>query len=354
LLRTGLGSTSLTTDAAGALLARVLHYPYGETRYTEGTLTTDYQYTGQRNEQGIGLYDYVARHYDPALGRFVSADTIVPGTEQSRSWNRYAYVWNNPMAYVDSSGHMPGYHLVDGQGGNSRPPVWAREEAADVAPAADETPASAEPAADETLAPAGEWLGEELREPATYYVLYQNTVEASVECGAPAVLNRLSLDSSVHAVTRSSDGATLWYGGWIIGSRHLDNPQVLQRTVPGAVPIVGDAFAMTIVVGQDVWKYTVGAKRGASFDEFVCETSTDMMGYGVSSVAGDVAGAGTGTVGLTLGGPPGAVAGYVVGDFVASTSANYLWDTNIKPGMMEACLYRVPNTDYMNRSPLLR
>jgi len=102
-----LGSTSLTTDAAGALLARVLYYPYGETRYTEGTLQTDYGYTGQRNEgPGLGgLMDYGARHYDPYLGRFVSADTIVPGTEQPQSWNRYAYVRNNPLLYVDPSGH---------------------------------------------------------------------------------------------------------------------------------------------------------------------------------------------------------------------------------------------------------
>jgi len=77
-----LGSTSLTTDAAGALVARVLYYPYGETRYTEGTLPTDYGYTGQRNEAGLGLMDYNARYYDPALGRFVSADTIVPGAAE--------------------------------------------------------------------------------------------------------------------------------------------------------------------------------------------------------------------------------------------------------------------------------
>jgi RHS repeat-associated protein len=100
-----LSSTSLTTDAAGALVARVLYYPYGETRYTEGTLTTDYGYTGQRNEAGLGLMDYGARFYDPTLGRFVSADTIVPEPANPQDWNRFAYVSNNPLKYVDPSGH---------------------------------------------------------------------------------------------------------------------------------------------------------------------------------------------------------------------------------------------------------
>jgi RHS repeat-associated protein len=100
-----LGSTSLTTDAAGAVVARVLYYPYGETRYTEGTLTTDYGYTGQRNEAGLGLMDYGARHYDPALGRFVSADTIVPGAG-SQALSRYMYVRGNPLKYVDPSGRI--------------------------------------------------------------------------------------------------------------------------------------------------------------------------------------------------------------------------------------------------------
>jgi len=53
-----LSSTSLATDGtSGAKVSRVLYYPYGETRYSEGTLPTDYQYTGQRAE-GFGLYDY--------------------------------------------------------------------------------------------------------------------------------------------------------------------------------------------------------------------------------------------------------------------------------------------------------
>jgi RHS repeat-associated protein len=100
-----LGSTSLTTDAGGGFKARVLYYPYGEERYVEGTLTTDYQYTGQRYEAGFGLYDYGARYYDPALARFVSADTIVPEPGNPQGLNRYAYAYNNPLKYIDPSGH---------------------------------------------------------------------------------------------------------------------------------------------------------------------------------------------------------------------------------------------------------
>jgi RHS repeat-associated protein len=100
------GSTSLTTDANGDFVARVLYYPYGEKRYVEGTLTTDYQYTGQRKE-GFGLYDYNARYYDPYLARFVSADTVVPEPENPQDWNRYSYVRNNPVLYTDFSDNRP-------------------------------------------------------------------------------------------------------------------------------------------------------------------------------------------------------------------------------------------------------
>jgi hypothetical protein len=46
---------------------------------------------------------YNARMYDPALGRFTSADSIVPAGVQG--YDRYAYVSNNPLRYIDPSGH---------------------------------------------------------------------------------------------------------------------------------------------------------------------------------------------------------------------------------------------------------
>jgi len=54
----------------------------------------------------LGLYFYRARWYDPALGRFTQPDTIVPKPENPQAYNRYSYVYNNPLRYVDPTGHF--------------------------------------------------------------------------------------------------------------------------------------------------------------------------------------------------------------------------------------------------------
>ena len=55
---------------------------------------------------GLGIYDYGARFYSPKLGRFLSADTIVPGVANPQALNRYSYVLGNPIRYNDPTGHM--------------------------------------------------------------------------------------------------------------------------------------------------------------------------------------------------------------------------------------------------------
>lgn len=96
----------------------------GETGYSAGALGTDYQYTGQRRVEDIGLYFYNARWYDPALGRFAQADTIIPQSQGVQAWDRYAYVNNNPVRYTDPSGH----EVCDEEGRclNSRTKTWSR------------------------------------------------------------------------------------------------------------------------------------------------------------------------------------------------------------------------------------
>jgi RHS repeat-associated protein len=80
------------------------YYPYGSTR--SGEVPTDRLFTGQRFDGTIGLYDYGARFYDPALGRFISADPIVPNLANPQNLNWYSYVYNRPLVYVDDSGHI--------------------------------------------------------------------------------------------------------------------------------------------------------------------------------------------------------------------------------------------------------
>jgi RHS repeat-associated protein len=105
-----LGSTSLVLNANGTVHSEARHYPYGEERWRwpqEGTFPTEYRFTGQRQESGLGLYFMGARQYDPYINRFISPDPIIPQPGNPQSLNRYSYVYNRPLTHVDSSGHIP-------------------------------------------------------------------------------------------------------------------------------------------------------------------------------------------------------------------------------------------------------
>jgi len=119
LLTDHLGSTALTVDSSGVKVGELRYRAYGETRYTWGTTPTSRRFTGQLEEGTIGLYDYGARFYDPLLGRFLSADTVVPNPDNPQAFNRYSYCLNNPLRYVDPTGHDENdfYVFVQGGGG---------------------------------------------------------------------------------------------------------------------------------------------------------------------------------------------------------------------------------------------
>ena len=104
-----LGSTSLTLNASGNKIGELKYYPYGETRYSWGSVPTDRRFTGQRQEDAAALgslYDYGACAYSPLVGRFLSADTVVPDPKDPQHLNRFSYTANNPLKYVDPTGHM--------------------------------------------------------------------------------------------------------------------------------------------------------------------------------------------------------------------------------------------------------
>jgi len=63
MMKDHLGSTSLVLDANGFVVGKERYYPYGETRFTSGTMYTDKLFTGQREMTGLGIYHYGVRFY---------------------------------------------------------------------------------------------------------------------------------------------------------------------------------------------------------------------------------------------------------------------------------------------------
>ncbi len=114
------GSTSVAAITDGSLLSRQGYLPWGELRFAEGSLPSRYKFTGQASyESEFGLYYYKARWYDPHLGRFSQPDSMVPVASQGvQAFDRYAYANNNPVRYIDPTGHA----VFEGtQGGCSLP-----------------------------------------------------------------------------------------------------------------------------------------------------------------------------------------------------------------------------------------
>jgi RHS repeat-associated protein len=145
-----LGSTSATSNTSGTQTSHVSYLPFGPINSITNPLPTDMQFTGQRLDN-TGLYYYGARYYDPAIGRFISPDTVIStgplpaghdiggltvsyaqlkwltalnqksginknglGYNPYMSYtiinpqenNRYSYTLNNPLKYTDSEGNQ--------------------------------------------------------------------------------------------------------------------------------------------------------------------------------------------------------------------------------------------------------
>jgi RHS repeat-associated protein len=107
-----LGSVSVVTSEAGAVVERLAYEPFGKRRQASGVgdpngnlaPATDRGFTGHEQLDEVGLINMNGRLYDPALGRFVSADPGLPYPNSTQSYNRYSYMQNNPLGGTDPSG----------------------------------------------------------------------------------------------------------------------------------------------------------------------------------------------------------------------------------------------------------
>ena len=114
-----LGSVDTITDQHGNVIERLSYDPFGKRMGDDWRLSdptaldyaflshTNRGFTGHEHLDDVGLIHMNGRVYDPEIGRFLSADPVVPSANNAQAYNRYAYALNNPLKYTDPSGHNP-------------------------------------------------------------------------------------------------------------------------------------------------------------------------------------------------------------------------------------------------------
>jgi RHS repeat-associated protein len=78
---------------------------FGNTTSYSEKVGNKFRYAGEQYDSITGEYYLRARYYDPAMGRFMNEDTYKGQIDNPQSMNLYAYCINNPVIYIDPSGH---------------------------------------------------------------------------------------------------------------------------------------------------------------------------------------------------------------------------------------------------------
>jgi RHS repeat-associated protein len=120
-----LGTPRMVVDKSGSLASIKRHdyLPFGEELGAGvGGRTTTQGYTtdnlrqkfggGQERDSETGLDFMQARYYSSTMGRFTSADSLAGRVVNPQTLNLYSYVRNNPLRYVDPTGHQTVDHCT--------------------------------------------------------------------------------------------------------------------------------------------------------------------------------------------------------------------------------------------------
>lgn len=117
------GSVLMTTDASGSPSANSDHKPYGATALGESGNGPGF--TGHVEDPESLLVYMQARYYDPDVGRFLSVDPDALAAGDVATFNRYAYVNDNPATRTDPSGRRSVYDAGGGPMNDMLP--WSRD-----------------------------------------------------------------------------------------------------------------------------------------------------------------------------------------------------------------------------------
>lgn len=118
-----LGNIRLSYDKNLVIQEENNYYAFGLKQYGYNNVNNSsnaalrYKYNGKelQDELGLNMYDYGARNYDPALGRWMNID---PLAETSRRFSPYTYALNNPIYFIDPDGMQARYNWEEHDKGN--------------------------------------------------------------------------------------------------------------------------------------------------------------------------------------------------------------------------------------------
>ena len=96
------GNNRVVISQSGTVEETNHYYPFGGA-FASTSNVQPYKYNGKEldSKKGLNWYDYGARHYDAALGRFTTVD---PSAENYYSTSPFTYCLNNPLNYIDPLG----------------------------------------------------------------------------------------------------------------------------------------------------------------------------------------------------------------------------------------------------------
>lgn len=96
------------TDKDGKVTKKYTYDAFGVEKNIDKNDTNAFRYCGEYYDTETGTVYLRARYYNPSTGRFISRDSFAGKLNDPLSLNLYTYCRNNPIRYVDPSGHIFG------------------------------------------------------------------------------------------------------------------------------------------------------------------------------------------------------------------------------------------------------
>jgi len=114
-----LGTEHYRTDNLGNLYQTCYNLPFGDGQTCAGTDVSPLHFTGKELDSESGLDSFGFRHYASTMGRFMTPDPagrMAVDIASPQTLNRYAYVLNNPLGFIDPFGLDCAYLTDSGKG----------------------------------------------------------------------------------------------------------------------------------------------------------------------------------------------------------------------------------------------